>query len=923
MRYILLIALSVIVPGLFAQSVDWVKTWGGVYGETIIKACGDEDGNLYMVIGFEDTVDADPGPGTINFFGQGSLDMVIVKTDSGGNFIWAKQFGGPSLDQIRDIKTDTTGNVYITGIFFQTVDFDPGPGTFNLTSTGDGDGFIVKLNSTGNLIWAKQLTGSQEQHPYTIELGSNQTVFITGNFWSTTDFDPGLGTYNLISASLSSDIFALHLDANGNFIWAFKIGGPGGDYSYDLQFDTNGDFYLTGSFKDNVDFDPGPGTFIMQATPMGTNTNAYVVKFDSLSNFIWAVRVDATWASSGSEIEIEGSGDVLLIGDFSGVADLDPAIAMLNYTSVGWPTNLNRDIFILKLTSSGAFLQAVVFTGGGMEENMEAYLDANDNIYLTGTYTYTLDADPDTVTSFALNAGSTYENYLIKLNSDLTFHWATELDGGLYNVATALMPNPSGGFYWSGYFSQATDFDLTSGVNTISPPSPSSELFLLKFHEEPCFTIGLSLDSIHSISCTQPGFARMYAYGGTNYPYMYTWNTSPVTNDSVATFTTGGFYTITVSDLAGCNTNRTLFINGPTTTTGFDLETNIISGTFWPGNLNTFFIDATNSGCDSVSGMLTLVLDTALTFITASPAPDGINGDTLTWNFSNINYDIQHLTPYISVVPSSALTIIDSICLYSLITPVSGDQNPINNTDLPCYSLVNSFDPNDKQVSPAGVGPMGAIPNNQTMTYAVRFQNTGTAPAVNVYIIDTISANLDINTLSLVANSHAMVTELLSGNILKFRFDNIMLPDSGTNEPASHGYLVYHINQVPSLPDFSVISNTAYIYFDYNIPVVTNTVSNVIDPSTFFSIDEPLCIFGVCRAIVYPNPAYQQLTIEILNARGIVNASLVDLFGRKIKDFLIHDSTATIDITSIPDGMYILTLQEGQGVTTRKIQVVK
>ncbi|MFI5203051.1 MAG: T9SS type A sorting domain-containing protein, partial [Flavobacteriales bacterium] len=423
-------------------------------------------------------------------------------------------------------------------------------------------------------------------------------------------------------------------------------------------------------------------------------------------------------------------------------------------------------------------------------------------------------------------------------------------------------------------------------------------------------------------SCTQPGYARMYAYGGANYPYTYTWNTAPITNDSVANFTTGGFYTVTVSDLAGCNTTRTIFINGPTTT-GFDLNTNIVSGTFWPGNVNHFFVDGTNHGCDSVSGALTLVLDTSLTFISALPTPDGISGDTLIWNFTNINYDTPHLTPYISVVPSTALTITDSICLYSLIMPVSGDQNPVNNTDLPCYSLVNSFDPNDKQVSPAGVGPTGAIPNNQTMTYTVRFQNTGTAPAVNVYILDTINLNLDINTLTIIASSHSMITELLLGNTLKFRFDNIMLPDSGTNEPASHGYVMYGINQVPNLPDFSVINNTSYIHFDYNIPVVTNTVSNMIDPSTFFSINEELCTSGVCGAMVYPNPTDQQLTIEIANKHGIVNASLVDLYGRKIMEFLIRDRTTTIDVTSIPAGLYILTLQGRQQMTTRKIQVVK
>jgi uncharacterized repeat protein (TIGR01451 family) len=138
---------------------------------------------------------------------------------------------------------------------------------------------------------------------------------------------------------------------------------------------------------------------------------------------------------------------------------------------------------------------------------------------------------------------------------------------------------------------------------------------------------------------------------------------------------------------------------------------------------------------------------------------------------------------------------------------------------------VGSYDPNDKQVYPQGRCDAHYTLLNETLTYTVRFQNTGTALAQNVFVLDTLDTHLDIHSVSVVGTSHEPVlTEVMPGNVLKFRFDNIALPDSNTNEYASQGYVVFGVKPVLSTPENTLLSNSASIYFDYNEPVKTNSV---------------------------------------------------------------------------------------------------
>lgn len=258
----------------------WVKQFGEISTFPFSGPVAvDVDGNVYLTGTFQETMDLDPGPGTANFTSAGSFDVFAVKLNSSGELIWAKQFRGLGYDEVRDIAVDGAGNVVITGSFEDTADFDPGPGTANLTSAGGYEAYVVKLDSGGNLVWAKRLGGADADSAAGLVLDSSGNVYLCGYFRGTADFDPGAGTFSLTSAG-GQDAFAAKLDATGAFVWAERFGGSGLDEARGIAQDGSGGVYLTGLFRGAVTFAPSSGGSTSLTSNVGDPTKpaAFIVK---------------------------------------------------------------------------------------------------------------------------------------------------------------------------------------------------------------------------------------------------------------------------------------------------------------------------------------------------------------------------------------------------------------------------------------------------------------------------------------------------------------------------------------------------------------------------------------------------------------------------------------------------------------------
>jgi len=191
---------------VFIQKLDaagnflWAKSFGEGEPDGAFSLGVDVSGNIYTMGFFYGIADFDPGAGTQYLTSTGDLDVFVQKLDASGNFVWAKSFGGEYSDLAYSFSIDVSGNIYITGWFEGTADFDPGAGTYSLTSKGSTDVFIQKLDASGNFIWAKSFGGEYPDGAHSLNIDASGNIYITGWFEGPVDFDPGTGTYELTSA---------------------------------------------------------------------------------------------------------------------------------------------------------------------------------------------------------------------------------------------------------------------------------------------------------------------------------------------------------------------------------------------------------------------------------------------------------------------------------------------------------------------------------------------------------------------------------------------------------------------------------------------------------------------------------------------------------------------------------------------------
>jgi uncharacterized repeat protein (TIGR01451 family) len=299
-----------------------------------------------------------------------------------------------------------------------------------------------------------------------------------------------------------------------------------------------------------------------------------------------------------------------------------------------------------------------------------------------------------------------------------------------------------------------------------------------------------------------------------------------------------------------------------------------------------FFLypSASNFGCDTVSGILTLVLDTDVTYnpINSSKPADIISGDTLKWFYTNVSNGAywQSFSGGIELTPSATLNSGDILTFYISTGVPTNDINATNNSNTLNITFVNSYDPNYKEVSPVGTGQPGYISaDTETLTYTLHFQNTGNAPAINIYLIDSLETNVIPSSMRILNTSHNMSPEWLDNTTLRFNFNNINLADSVSNEPESHGFVTFEIEMIQGLSSGDEIKNRAYIYFDNNAPITTNYALNTIE---YLSIDELNSSKGM-NPVVFPNPTKGITTIKINNSNNDeIHFKLLDVSGKTV-----------------------------------------
>ena len=307
-----------------------------------------------------------------------------------------------------------------------------------------------------------------------------------------------------------------------------------------------------------------------------------------------------------------------------------------------------------------------------------------------------------------------------------------------------------------------------------------------------------------------------------------------------------------------------------------------------------------------ISGQVQISVSGPVTYVApaAGALTPSVAGNVFTYNITDFG-TVNIMTAFNLVLSTNTNAHAgDTICVNINVTPTAGDNNPSNNNYSFCYQVVNSHDPNFKETYPINVAPA----YNNWFTYTIHFQNTGSSAALDVRLIDTLDANLDLKTFQLINYSHQNTTQL-NGNLLAFNFSNINLPDSTTNKAASSGFVQYRIKPKANLPAGTQIKNTAYIYFDYNPAIVTNTsLNNFTAPSSINQLSNNNAIK------IYPNPSNNKITID---ANDVIDVKLFDVLGNEI----ISTKQNQIDVSNFNDGVYFIQVQTKQNSYTQKIMV--
>lgn len=291
----------------------------------------------------------------------------------------------------------------------------------------------------------------------------------------------------------------------------------------------------------------------------------------------------------------------------------------------------------------------------------------------------------------------------------------------------------------------------------------------------------------------------------------------------------------------------------------------------------------------------------------ASQDYDMIDSKTLCWNMSLRPFEERKIK--ISMhMPDFNFTsdTLESVVSYK-------DAQSILSSDTTNVVVRCSYDPNDKTVFPMGVTDENLVLMNEPLSYTIRFQNTGNDYAKNVVVIDTLSSALDLETFEVVAASHNLKTNYTSDGVVEFRFDNIMLLDSTTNEPESHGFVKYRIKAKKDLPDNTVIENTAHIYFDYNPAVVTNTTMNTMT-YTILKNEESTAIEVPSNATVklYPNPIRDYSVLEFDNAgNDLFQLTISDITGKIINTMQTSGNSFIVG-KGLDKGVYLYSLKNTQ-----------
>jgi hypothetical protein len=477
-KVFLFVFLQIFVTDIFSSggNFNWVKCINdGTIDDP--KVTTDIIGNIYYSGTFNGSVDFDPGPDSV-ILQAIEPTIFISKFNPNGALVWVKKFdGGNSMNFVRSVSVDYFGNILSCGTFTGTVDFGPGPGI--TIYSGYMQSYFVKIDSSGSLIWSKVLAGNDVNDCSCIKSDRANNVYITGSFEHTADFDPDSGSYNLNVITTTG--YILKLDPSGSFLWARAMNdslSPNSNEVTGIDIDNANNIYIIAEFRNSLDADFSTSVLTFVSTG---GTDILFAKYDPVSNLLWAKSIGGQSSDYAGNIVIDNSGNVLFTGSYSSVVYLNPG----NIAS-GLALHGNTNSLLLKTDPIGT-IQWLKSFGGADISSLD--IDNFNSIYISGvsfgTFFYPVVGGED---SAAPVPGE--RNFIASISSSGYLQYARRLhaisNGSAIAAASPLVIDASDAIIYCGSYHGAFDFDPGFGIATL-PFASTTWGFIEKF-TSPCLS---------------------------------------------------------------------------------------------------------------------------------------------------------------------------------------------------------------------------------------------------------------------------------------------------------------------------------------------------------------------------------------------------------------------------------------------------
>jgi hypothetical protein len=564
-----------------------VISFGGA-GDDIARSVEvDSDGNIYVVGSFEGSMDVDPSNGEVTLTSAGNTDVFLIKYSSAGNLVWANAIGGGSEDIGFALTLNNNQDVFITGHFRATVDFDLGASEV-LLSASVRDCFIAGYSGDdGALIWAKQVSGPSSEYGSFIDCDQSNAIYAGGYFASTIDADPGAGTFPL-SSNGSNDAFVVKLSDVGDFEWAFSFGASGSDQITSIKINNNDEMYLGGYFSNSFDFDPNSSETILTSAGQ---SDIFLMKFTNQADAITGIPV-LDWVHAFGSTGGDYLFDIDLADDkiyFSGtMADtINFDISGSPEAAVGSP--FSSQGYYATLNDDASFVEAYQFDGLGQTFCYQIKADQSA-IFLAGSISGNLDIQPGTA-----------ENILEGIG---------DIDGFIFKLGGGVPCDAS-----ASELSETACVSFTLNGQTYSQSGQFTQTILNAAGCDSVITLNLTI--LEATSATLDEVAcETFALNGQSY-------------------SNSGSYTQTITNAAGCDSvitlNLTILEATSATLDEVACETFALNGQTY-SNSGSYTQTITNAaGCDSV-----ITLNLTVSQISDLSIAD--NGNVLTANQDDATY---------------------------------------------------------------------------------------------------------------------------------------------------------------------------------------------------------------------------------------------------------------------------------------------